>query len=57
MADAKITALTALTGAAAATNDVLVVDDVDAAESKKITLDELRQFMAPRQAFYAAVLT
>ena len=43
MADAKISALTALTGANLATGDVLAVEDISAATTKKITADELRQ--------------
>lgn len=43
MADAKISALTALTGANLATGDVLAVEDLSAATTKKITADELRQ--------------
>ena len=41
MADKKITALTALTGASTASADVFPVVDVSATETKKITATEL----------------
>ena len=41
MADKKITALTALTGADVADTDVFAVVDVSATETKKITAEEL----------------
>ena len=41
MADLKISALTALTGANTATDDVLPIVDTSATETKKITRNEL----------------
>lgn len=41
MADVKISALAALTGADSASDDVLPIVDTSASETKKITRDEL----------------
>lgn len=46
MADKKITALTALTGANTASTDVFPIVDVSAAETKKITAAELAAAIA-----------
>lgn len=45
MADKKITALTALTGASVANTDVFPIVDVSATETKKITAEELATAM------------
>ena len=46
MADKKITALTALTGANTASTDVFPIVDVSATETKKITAEELAAAIA-----------
>ena len=46
MADKKITALTALTGADTASTDVFPIVDVSATETKKITAEELAAAIA-----------
>ena len=46
MADKKITALTALTGANTASTDVFPIVDVSATETKKITAAELAAAIA-----------
>lgn len=46
MANAKISDLTALTGANTATGDVLAIEDISAAQTKKITRDELASAIA-----------
>ncbi len=46
MADVKISALTALTGAATASDDVVPIVDTSATETKKITRNELAAAIA-----------
>lgn len=53
MADIKISSLTALTGANTATDDVYVIVDTSATETKKQTRDQLFQNI-PASAFVAA---
>ena len=48
MADRKISELSALTGANSADDDVLVIVDTSADETKKITLGELENALAER---------
>lgn len=53
MADAKISALTALTASAAATGDYVPVVDIsealDADKNKRITMDEMRKYVVSRR--------
>ncbi len=53
MADTKLSALTALTGASVATGDLLYIDDISATTSKSITVDQLRQASPFTGAFAA----
>lgn len=55
MADAKISALTALTGANVATDDVLAIVDTSATTTKKITAAELRIGLAIPEVLIIAV--
>ena len=48
MADQKISELTAITGANTADDDVLVIVDTSASQTKKITLGELENALAER---------
>src|SRR2546422_699850 len=51
MADTKISALTALTGANVATDDALAIVDTSATTTKKITAEEYRKYvLTPRGA-------
>jgi len=56
MANQKISELTALTGATAATGDTLPIVDTDAGTTKKITVDELRQGLALLSPQYAGII-
>ena len=55
MADLKISQLTALTAAGAASTDVVPVVDTDAATTKKISLSELVDYVVASAAFSGAV--
>ena len=50
MADSKISALTALTSATAATNDVLPIVDTSATTTKKIGLSDICEFVSASSA-------
>ena len=54
MADTKISALTALTGANTASGDVFPIVDVDANQTKKITRDEVKVALGLGTAAYTA---
>jgi hypothetical protein len=57
MANTKISALNALTGANVATNDNFVIVDTSGTETKKITADELRKFLVGTKGIVDSTMT